>query len=60
MMLRLYDVSRSGYQSWLGRGESKRSEEDRALLAAIERVFVEVDGAYGSPKVTEEEHLGQA
>ncbi len=52
MMFRLYDVSRTGYQSWLTRGESKRSEQDRELLSAIERVYVEVDGAYGSPKMT--------
>ena len=53
MMLRLYDVSRTGYQSWLTRGESKRCARDRELLEAIERVFGEVDGLYGSPKVTQ-------
>ena len=52
-MLRLYDVSRTGYQSWLTRGESKRCARDRELLEAIERVFGEVDGLYGSPKVTQ-------
>jgi putative transposase len=53
MMLRLYDVSRSGYQSWLTRGESKRSGSDSEVLAAIERIFVLVEGAYGSPKMTQ-------
>ena len=53
MMFRIYDVSRTGYQSWRTRGESKRSERDRELLGVIERVYGAVDGLYGSPKVTE-------
>jgi putative transposase len=52
MMLRLYDVSRTGYQSWRTRGESARSVRERELLEAVERVYGSVDGLYGSPKVT--------
>ena len=52
-MLRVYDVSRTGYYSWRSRGESTRAREDRSLLSAVERVFGDSGGLYGSPKVTE-------
>ena len=50
-MLRVYDVSRTGYYSWRSRGESARACEDRTLLSAVERVFGVSGGLYGSPKV---------
>ncbi len=52
MMCRLYQVSAEGYYAWKRRGASKHSQRDQVLLTHIERVFDEVDGIYGSPKVT--------
>lgn len=51
LMLRVYEVSRTGYYSWRSRGESARACEDRTLLSAVERVFGASGGLYGSPKV---------
>ncbi len=53
MLCRVYDVSRFGYQSWKIRGQSARHQRDIELTESIERVFGEVDGIYGSPKVHE-------
>ena len=44
-------VSASGYYAWRGRPESKRSVENRALLADIRRVHAESGGCYGAPRV---------
>ena len=53
MLCRVYDVSRFGYQSWKARGQSARLQSDVELTESIERVFGEVDGIYGSPKIHE-------
>jgi putative transposase len=53
MLCWIYDVSRFGYHSWKARGASGRSEKDAELMKDIERVFGEVDGIYGSPKIHE-------
>ena len=53
LMCRVYDVSREGYYAWKRRGVCERSQQDLSLLARIERVYGEVEGIYGSPKVTE-------
>ena len=53
MLCRIYDVSRFGYRSWKSRGKSARSQKDIELTESIERIFGEVDGIYGSPKVHE-------
>lgn len=45
-------VSRSGYYAWRGRQESKRSRENRELLAEIRRVHQDRrKRCYGSPRV---------
>ena len=43
-------VSRSGYYDWCSRGESKRSREDRILLAEIRKVHESNKQAYGAVK----------
>lgn len=53
MLCRVYDVSRFGYHSWKTRGQSTRARKDIELTESIERIFGEVDGIYGSPKVHE-------
>ena len=50
-MCRVFDVSRFGYHSWKTRGLSARAQKDIELTDSIEKVFGEVDGIYGSPKV---------
>ena len=50
-MCRALRVSPSGYYAWRGRQESRRSREDRALLAQITEVFDRSKGRYGSPRV---------
>lgn len=52
-MCNVYDVSRFGYASWKRRGLSARAEKDAELITHLERVFDDVDGIYGSPKVHE-------
>jgi transposase InsO family protein len=47
----VYGVSRFGYASWKARGDSRHTERDRELRAGIEKLFCEVDGIYGSPKI---------
>lgn len=53
LLCEVYDVSRFGYASWKRRGQSERSKKDVELLESIERVFHEVKGIFGSPKVYE-------
>jgi len=53
MLCRVYGVSRFGYRSWKERGPSARSLRDIELTKDIERVFGDVDGIYGSPKIHE-------
>ncbi|MBI5379343.1 MAG: IS3 family transposase [Nitrospirae bacterium] len=44
------DVSRSGYYAWRTRPESRRAQENRALLARIRAVHTEAREAYGAVK----------
>lgn len=44
-------MSRFGYAAWKSRGPSKRAERDSELKVNIERLFGEVKGIYGSPKI---------
>ncbi len=53
MLCRVYDVSRFGYHAWKTRGCSAHSKKDAEPREAIERVYGELDGIYGSPKVHE-------
>lgn len=50
-MCRHYGVTRSGYYSWLGRPESKRTRENKELLKRIEKTYEESHKIYGSPRV---------
>jgi transposase InsO family protein len=52
-MCKVYDVSARGYHSWKTRGRSARDQKDLELLMYIERIFGDVDGIYGSPKMSE-------
>jgi putative transposase len=53
-MCRLFEVSRSGFYEWLGRGESARAVEDRELMRKIERSFEESRGVYGTPRILDD------
>jgi len=50
-MCRLLRVSVSGYYAWRARPESRRSREDRVLLAHIRSSFEQSRGTYGSPRI---------
>lgn len=52
-LCRRYQVSRSGFYAWLGRGGSKRLRKDRELGARIERIHRDSGERYGSPRVHE-------
>jgi len=52
-MCRILKVSRSGYYCWLGRGESKRSRDNRALVVDIKAVYAQNRQVYGSPRITQ-------
>lgn len=52
MMCRLYGVTRNGYNAFIRRGRSLRSQEDDRLFLLINRVFKQHKGRYGSPKIT--------
>lgn len=53
LLCRVYDVSRFGYHSWKKRGQCARLQKDIELTESIERIFGEVGGIYGSPKIYE-------
>jgi transposase InsO family protein len=50
-LCRVLRVRRSGYYAWLGRDESERAKEDRALAVEVAAVFAESKRRYGSPRV---------
>lgn len=50
-LCRLYRVTRAGYYAWRQRPESARREQDRVLLEAMETIFNESGGTYGSPRL---------
>jgi putative transposase len=53
-MCGMLSVSSSGYYAWRDRPESRRSHEDRRLLALILDVYQESRCSYGSPRVWRE------
>ena len=55
-MARVLEVSTSGYYSWRGREESRRSKANRKLLVEIKAVHTESDATYGSPRIYRELH----
>lgn len=50
-MSQVFQVSRSGYYSWLARSPSKRSLETGRLRIAIRRVWEASKNRYGSPRI---------
>ena len=50
-MCRVLKVSRSGYYAWSVRPVSRRKHENRKLLEAIRKVYLESRRRYGSPRV---------
>jgi len=50
-LCRVLRVSRSGYYLWLTRPESRRSRENRRLLAQIKAIHKKSRRTYGSPRV---------
>ena len=47
-------MTRAGYYAWRSRTESARRRQDRTLLDAIQKLFVESRETYGSPRVYRE------
>jgi transposase InsO family protein len=47
-------VSRSGYYQWAGTEQSARGKANTELWKAIERVYHEHKGRYGSPRITQQ------
>lgn len=45
------EVSRAGFYSWLGRGDSKRAREDQRLRLLIREVHAQSRGTYGAPRI---------
>lgn len=53
-MVKVLDVSRSGYYQWRKRPESTLKMANKTLLIAIEGVYDDFKGRYGSPRITRE------
>lgn len=51
LMCRLLAVSPSGYYAWVARPESRRTAENRRLVAEIRVIHAESRRTYGSPRV---------
>jgi putative transposase len=54
MMCRVFEVKPSGYYAWLGRGVSRRAQQNQALKHQIIEIHTDSDGTYGSPRVRDE------
>jgi putative transposase len=50
-LCRRYDVTPSGFYAWRGRADSAHAHQDRALTAAIVRLFAVHHERYGSPRL---------
>ena len=50
-MCELFEVSRSGYHAWRGRGPSVRQVHNTRLLTQIRAIHAASEGNYGSPRV---------
>ena len=51
VMCRVLRVSASGYYDWLGRGLSRRAQENARLTGLIRRSYAESGCTYGSPRI---------
>ena len=50
-MSEVFDVSRSGYYSWLSRGPSDRAKENQRLRRRIKQIWLKSGKTYGSPRI---------
>ncbi len=53
-MCMVLDVSTSGFHGYLSRSESARDLRNRKIVAEIKVIHQEMDGTYGSPRMTAE------
>src|SRR5687767_9492642 len=53
-LCRVLSVSQSGYYAWLGRAESQRASENRALLVEIRAIYASSRRCYGAPRIHRE------
>jgi putative transposase len=51
VMVRMLEVSRSGFYDWQGRPQSPRDTADQELLKTIEEIHATSKGRYGAPRV---------
>ncbi len=49
-MCEVLEVSRSGYYDWCGRGESRRSVQNKVLIKEIRKMHESYKEAYGAIK----------
>lgn len=50
-MSEVFDVSRSGYYSWMSRGPSDRAQENQRLRRKIRKIWLDSGKTYGSPRI---------
>ncbi|MDZ7693508.1 MAG: IS3 family transposase [Balneolaceae bacterium] len=50
-MSKVFDVSRSGYYSWMSREPSDRAKENRRLTKQIKHIWLKSGKTYGSPRI---------
>ncbi|MDZ7692345.1 MAG: IS3 family transposase [Balneolaceae bacterium] len=50
-MSEVFDVSRSGYYSWMSREPSDRAKENRRLTKQIKHIWLKSGKTYGSPRI---------
>jgi putative transposase len=53
-LCRAMEVSESGFYAWRKRPDSRRKQQDKALLQQIQEVHQESEQTYGSPRVYQE------
>lgn len=51
VMLRMLEVSKSGFYDWQGRPQSTRDKADQELVKTIEEIHSSSKGRYGAPRV---------
>ena len=55
-MCKIFNISRSGYYSWLNRPISRRAQENKQLGDNITQIYIKHKGKYGCPRITKELH----
>jgi len=55
-MCKVFNISRSGYYSWLNRPVSRRAQENINLGDNITQIYNKHRGKYGCPRITKELH----